>query len=97
MTRDLLQYLWHVNYPNLVELGIAAEKPRFNITQEKKQEPSERAAVAEILSRMGVDLSASDIYEQTGFRKPEDGEDIIPGGSAPEPVASPFGGFTKQS
>jgi phage gp29-like protein len=95
LTRDLIQYIWHLNYPNLVELAISEEKPRFNITQEKRQEPAERAGVAEILSRMGVDLALDDVLEQTGFRRPEDGEEIVPGGSAPEPAAGPFGGFAK--
>jgi hypothetical protein len=94
LTDDLLGCLWFKNHANLIELGVADEKPLFTITQEKRQEPSERANVAEVLSRMGVDLAADDIYEQTGFRKPEEGEDIIPGGSA-APAVPPGFGFAK--
>ena len=89
LTDDLIGCIWHKNYPNLVELGIAEEKPRFAVTQEKRQDPRERAEVASTLSSMGVELSLSDVLEQTGFKKPEPGEEIIEGGSA---VPGPFGG-----
>ena len=82
MTRDLLGCLWHCNYPNLLELGIADQKPRFSIDQEKRQDPKERAEVAAVLHGMGVDLSDEDIYEQTGFRKPEKDESFLAGAAA---------------
>jgi hypothetical protein len=37
---------------------------------------------------MGVELSLEDVLEQTGFRKPEAGEEVI---QKAQPVASPFG------
>lgn len=83
LTDDLIGCLWYKNHANLVELGIAQEPPSFVVTQEKRQEPQERATVASTLSGMGVALALDDVLEQTGFRKPEDGEDIIPGGSGP--------------
>lgn len=90
LTKDLLGCIWFKNWPNMVELGLADDMPRFAITQEKKQDPKERAEVAAILNGMGVDLAADELYEQTGFTKPEPGEDIIEGSSAP---ADPFGAF----
>lgn len=83
LTDDLLGCCWFENHANLWELGIAEEKPRFNITQEKKQEPKERAEVANILHGMGVAISAAELYEQTGFSKPEQGEDLIAGAQPP--------------
>jgi len=83
LTDDLLGCVWWKNHPNLVELGVADEKPRFTITQEKRQDPKERAEVAGALHGMGVRLSLDDLYEQSGFRKPEDGEDILEGGTPP--------------
>lgn len=77
ITDDLLGCIWWKNYPNLLELGIANHKPRFLITQEKRQDPLPRAQVAQVLAGMGVQLSLSDVLEQTGFRKPEPGEDLI--------------------
>ena len=88
LTDDLLGCIWFKNHANLVELGLAEEKPRFSITQEKRQDPQERANVAGTLNQMGVDLSLDDLLEQTGFRKPDDGEDIIEGGSA-QPAGMP--------
>jgi len=83
LTDDLLGCLWYRNHANLVELGIAEEKPRFSITQEKRQDPLQRAQVAQVLNSMGVELAQQDVLEQTGFRKPEPGEPII---TKPEPV-----------
>ena len=89
LTDDLLGCVWFKNYANLVELGVAEEKPRFNITQEKKEDPKERADVASVLNQMGVELSLEDVLEQTGFRKPEPGEALV---EKPEPAPDPFGG-----
>lgn len=79
LTRDLLGCVWWHNYANLVELGIWGDRPRFNIRQEKKLDPQVRATVAQTLHGMGVALAADDLYEQTGFRKPVEGEEVIAG------------------
>ena len=96
LTDDLLGCVWFKNHANLVELGVAEEKPRFAITQEKRQDPQQRATVASTLNSMGVDLALDDLLEQTGFRKPEDGEDVVEGGSN-QPDALPGFGFGKGS
>jgi hypothetical protein len=90
LTKDLLGCIWFKNHANMVELGISNEKPRFAITQEKRQDPMQRAQVAQTLNSIGVDIAADDLYEQTGFKKPEPGEDIIEGGSA-QPAIPGFG------
>jgi len=77
LTDDLLGCLWYLNHANLVELGIAEEKPRFSITQEKMQVPLERAQVAQVLNGMGVELALADVLEQTGFRSPDAGEEVV--------------------
>jgi hypothetical protein len=96
LTDDLLGCVWHKNHPNLIELGIANEKPRFTITQEKKQDPKERAEVAEVYNRMGLALAKDELYEQGGFRKPEEGEDVLEGKTAADTFGMGvpgFGGF----
>lgn len=99
LSDDLMGFIWFQNHANLVELGIADEKPRFNITQEKILDPKERAEVAAQASAIGLPLAKEELYEQFGFRKPEEGEEVL------EPVAppqqpfgqrsSPFVGFSK--
>lgn len=89
LSDDLFGWVWWANHPNMVDLGLADDKPVFNITQEKFQDPKERAEVASVLHGMGVALSAEDVFEQTGFRKPEPGEEVIEGG---QPPPDPFGG-----
>lgn len=85
LTDDLLGCVWYRNHANLVELGISNEKPRFTITQEKRQNPVERAQVAQTLTGMGVALATQDILDQTGFRRPEPGEDTV----SSQPTAMP--------
>lgn len=91
LTDDLLGAVWFKNHPNLVELGIAEEKPRFSITQEKREDPEKRANVANVLHGMGVDLPLDEVMEQTGFRVPESGEAVVKGGQ-PAPQGDPGGG-----
>lgn len=95
LSDQLLECLWFKNYANLYELGIHEEQPRFSINQEKRQDPRERAEVAATLNGMGVALSLEDVLEQTGFRRPEDGEEIVEGSSAPafDPSAMAPGGM----
>lgn len=85
LSKQLLGCVWHENYANLVELGVVSEKPRFSIRQEKKLDPKVRADVANVLHGMGVPIAKDDIYEQTGFRKPQEGEDVVEG-AAPMPT-----------
>ncbi len=87
LTDDLLGCIWFKNHANLVELGIADEMPRFSLAQEKREDPKLRADVASVLSGMGVELALNDVLEQTGFRRPEPGEDVI---KKPAPL-DPFG------
>lgn len=89
LSDDLLGYLWFRNHANLVELGIVDEQPLFSITQEKREDPRERAEVAKTLHDIGVDVPLDDLYEQTGFRKPEPGEPTLAGREAPDPNAMP--------
>ena len=95
LTKKLVGCVWFKNHANLVELGLADEKPRFTITQDKHEDPKDVAATAAVLHAMGADLSMDDVYTRTGFRKPEEGEDIIAGSTTP--VAVPgmggLGGF----
>lgn len=88
LTDDLLGCVWHKNRPNLVELGIVDEKPRFSIAQEKREDPEIVANVAQQANAMGLPLAKDELYEKLGFRKPEEGEDILEGGTA-----QPIGGI----
>ncbi len=83
ITDSVIACTWWRNWPNMVELGIHDQSPRFNVKQEKKLDPKERADVAKVLNSMGVDLAKDDVYEQTGFRKPQEGEDVLKGMAAP--------------
>lgn len=85
LTEDLLGCIWSMNYPNLAELGIVDDMPRFSITQEKREDPVQRGNVAQTLNGIGVSLALDEVLEQTGFRKPEPGEDVI-SGAKPAPA-----------
>lgn len=89
LTDDLLGCLWSKNWRNLCELDLAQEMPRFSITQEKREDPVQRANVANVLHTMGVDLALEDVLDQSGFRKPEAGEQTVEGS---QPQGPPMGG-----
>lgn len=90
LSDDLMQALWWFNHANMVELGIQDLQPEFAVTQEKMENPTEVAATAETMNRMGADIASEDLYKRTGFRKPEAEEDVIPGKR--EPAAAAMGG-----
>ena len=90
LTHSLLRAVWHFNYANLVEFGLVEEMPRFNIKQEKLLDPSQRAMVAKTAHEIGLDLAKEDLYEQLGFRKPQDGDEVLEG--AEPGMGGAFGG-----
>lgn len=84
LTDDLLQCIWSKNWANLVDLGIHGEPmPEFVIEDETQEEPKERAEVASTLVGMGLPLAKADLYDKTGFRKPDPGEEVVEGGGQP--------------
>lgn len=91
LTDDLIGCVWWRNWANLVELGIEEEKPRFSISEDKIEDPEKVAQNAAVLHGMGMPLAMEDVYDRTGFRQPEQGEDILEGATAPAP-APDFGG-----
>lgn len=91
LTKGLIGAIWFHNYANLRELGVEMERPRFNIKQEKRLDPQARATVAEIAHRMGLPLAMEDVYEQIGFRQPQEGEEVLAGATAPAPGMGPPG------
>lgn len=90
LTDDLIGCVWRKNWANIVEMEIAEEKPRFSITQEKREDPEKSANVARTLHDMGVALPLVDVLEKAGYRKPDDGEETIKG-AEPAPALAGFG------
>jgi len=87
LSDDFLGCLWNSNRANLIEMGIFDDKPRMALPDDELADPKERAENAAMLHAIGIPLSADEVYEQTGWRKPEDGEDVIEGA-----VPAPAGG-----
>ena len=90
LSEQLIRYCWFQNAANLRELGIYDIPPRFSLAQQKRLDPQERAQVAQVANAMGLPLAAEDVYEQIGFRKPDEGEELIPGRD-PNLAAANFG------
>lgn len=86
LTEDLIGCIWRSNWANIRELGLQDDMPRLNIAQEKRQDPEERAASAAAMAGIGLPLAVDDLYEQIGFRKPQDGEELL---KPPAPAAIP--------
>lgn len=94
LTDGLLGWIEYWNWPNIIELGLADERPKFSIVQEEKLDPMVRAGIIQSMHTAGVPISMSDIYEQTGLRAPEPGEPILAGAlpAMPDPFGGGFGG-----
>lgn len=74
---DLMECLWVSNKRCLVDLGIWADRPRFDLTQDRKENTQEAATTINMLHQAGVPQSMEDIYRRTGSRKPRRGEEVL--------------------
>ena len=90
LTTHLIGAIWFHNWANMVDLGIAEDRPRFNIRQEKHLDPQVRVAVAEAASRMGLPLALDEVYEHIGFRRPGPDDEVLQPRSTPA-GADPIG------
>ncbi len=93
LTRHLMGCVWKLNHRNLVDLGIHNDMPKFSLAQEKREDPLQRAQVAQTVSAMGVPISVADVRDQTGFKKPEDGEELV---KPPAPTMDPLAALGQQ-
>ena len=91
LSDSVFKAIWFFNHANIVDMGLVDEEPRIVITKGKEHDPKVRAEVAEILLRNGVSLAKEEIHEQTGFRQPEPGEEVVEGATQ----ALPLGGVAE--
>lgn len=88
--RDLVSLCIDVNRDVLSMMGFASvEPPRFTSAPVVKPKPDVAATTAKTLLDAGVRLVAKDVYEQTGFKQPLPGDDVIE--PRPQPAPMPFG------
>jgi hypothetical protein len=90
MTRDLIGLIWAVNWPALVEFGLAAARPpSWEVFQEMRHDPEQEMRVADGALRAGADLRADEFYERINYTRPAAGDDVI---SAIDPAPAPSAG-----
>jgi hypothetical protein len=89
---DLLECIWRKNWPNIVALGLQRSRPGITIVRETKDDPEKLVVVMQGAHGMGMDLAADDSYERLGLKKPDPGEEVIPGQSGVGMGGFPFGG-----
>jgi hypothetical protein len=88
ITCDIVAYTRRVNAPILYSMGLSeAQMPRFETVNEKIKDPKVRADTISVLLSAGVRLKAEEVYAETGFTPPEDGDEVI----EPRPLPT-FGG-----
>ena len=79
-------WLWRVNRPNYVAMGLEdAQRPFFRIRTEKHENPLERAQTAATLLNSGAPIRVDELYPQTGFTPPTEHDEVIT-----PPVAQPL-------
>lgn len=79
MTRDVVDLLYRVNRPCLVEIGcVDAECPSFRIREDKHVDPEKRAGVILQARQAGLQIRQDEAYAQLGFTPPAAGDAVLP-------------------
>lgn len=75
---DLVPFVRRVNAAVLFAMGLGgARSPRFETVNERVKDPVQRADVISKLLSAGVRLKAEEVYADTGFTPPEEGDEVI--------------------
>lgn len=92
VTRDLIEGLfWPLNRYQIEAVAPGAKPPRFEITQQQREDPETAAKVLQILVTSGVSLRKDEVYDRFGYTQPKDGDEIVEGQAAAAPGTG--GGF----
>lgn len=90
LTVDYVGYLAKVNRPVFAEMGLGeARLPRFETINEPVKDPTQRSTVIKTLLDAGVPLKSKEVYSDTGFTEPADGDKVIEGRPEPPPFGMP--------
>lgn len=88
--RDVVRLVLETNREALDSMGFRGlDAPSFTTSKVKRAAPGEAATTAKTLLDAGVRLVAKDVYEQTGFKAPLPGDEVI----EPRPAPAPFDPF----
>ena len=84
LTDGVVDFFWKSNQPQLSALGLNANEhmPRFDIAQQRHEDPEANAPVIVQALGAGVSLKKSQVYEKLGFDMPEEGDDVFEGGAS---------------
>lgn len=85
ISHDLIGYLWRMNRPIFVEMGLgSARLPKFQSVKQRIEDPEVNSRVVETLLRAGVPLVEEEVYAKAGFRVPRANERVIEPRPAPQ-------------
>lgn len=91
VSNDLVGLLRRLNQPQLMEMGIGhAQNPKFQIVQEKVQNPKERAEIVVSYVQNEIPLKEDEVYAPAGFTPPQPGDKIF---VRARPVIDPMTGM----
>ena len=88
LSRHLLGYIWDLNRANMMELGIMQDRPKFDLMQERREDPEVASRVLLGATQIGLPVALADAYKKLNLRQPGPDEDLL---EPPAPAAS--GGF----
>lgn len=77
LTRDLVGRVLDMNRANFVSLGLPLDRPRFNIAQEKREDPSSSIQVIATAISAGISLRRDEVYQKIGFTPPGPDDETI--------------------
>ncbi len=97
VTSSLVKLVWDMNRAPLAEMGLAdANMPKFEIVNEKYEDPEKESKITEAALNAGLDLDMEETYTKMGRTVPKPGRAVIKGKVAMAPMpgmgGDPFGG-----
>jgi len=90
---QLIEFTVEMNKATLVEVNpllLEANLPKFDIQDQRVEDPKRDAEVAEIALRSGARISRREYHDRIGWGMPADDEEVL---EPPERPAQPFGGM----
>jgi len=89
---DVVRFTHRINRPTLSEIDTRladANTPMFAVRDVKTEDPRENAETGKIMVDAGAPPTKAEFYERTGWRQPEEGEEVL---EAPQPGPGDMGG-----
>lgn len=85
LSRHLLGYIWKCNWANMCALGIQNERPKFDLMQERREDPEVAMRVLTMMNAVGLPVKLDEAYKRTPYSRPGKDDEVLEG-AQPQPM-----------